>query len=76
MRCDVSTFPAATARGQRALTRHPSGAETRTARCTPPFIGTSGSSSVRTTKSTAERVTASGQLTLPSAAGAVPVKSA
>jgi len=76
MRCEVSTFPAATALGQRALTKQPSGAVTRTARCTPPFIGTSASSSMRTTNSTAERVTASGQLTLHAAAGAVPVKSA
>ena len=75
MRCDVSTLPAATALGKRAFTRHPGGAVTRTARCTPPFVGTSSGKSVRTTNKTAERATASGQFTLPRAAGAVPVKS-
>ena len=76
MRCDVSTFPAATALGNRAWTRQPSGALTRTTRVTPPFVGTSSGNKVRTTNRTAERATASGQFTLPRAAGAVPVKSA
>ena len=76
MRCDVSTFPAATALGERAFTRHPAGAVTRTARDTPPLVGMSSGKSVRTTNSTAERATASGQFTLPRAAAAVPVKSA
>src|SRR5205823_14359536 len=38
-------------------------------RVTPPFVGTSSGNRVRTTNSTAERATASGQLTLPRAAG-------
>src|SRR5438445_610450 len=68
MRCDVSTFPAATALGLRAFTRHPGGAVTSMARGTPPFMGTSSGKRVRTTNSTAERVTAIGQFTLPGAA--------
>src|SRR5438034_8836959 len=68
MRCDVSTFPAATALGGRAATRQPAGAVTAIARDTPPFMGTSSGSSVRTTKSTAESVTAMGQFTFPGAA--------
>jgi hypothetical protein len=35
MRCDVSTFPPATAAGMRALTMVPSGAITSTGRRTP-----------------------------------------
>src|SRR5256886_692749 len=41
MRCDVSTFPAATALGGRAATRQPAGAVTAIARETPPFMGRS-----------------------------------
>src|SRR2546430_9429818 len=40
------------------ISRQPSGAVTRTARPTPPFVGTSSGSSVRTTNSTADRATA------------------
>src|SRR5439155_21847164 len=47
MRCDVSTFPAATALGERAFTRHPAGAVTRTARDTPPLRGDALGGAVR-----------------------------
>src|SRR3989454_2334551 len=67
MRGGVSTSPAPTARGGRPSTRPPAGAVTRTARDTPPLVGTSSGRSVRTTNSTAERATASGQFTLPRA---------
>jgi hypothetical protein len=50
MRHDVSTFPAATAAGARALTRQPFGACTVTGAKAPPDAGTSGSVKHRTTK--------------------------
>ena len=75
MREDVSVFPAATAAGGRAFRSEPSGARTVTGANAPPEAGRSGSVRQRTTKKHAERVTASGQLRLPSCCGAVPAKS-
>ena len=75
MREEVSVLPAATAAGRRALTSDPSGARTVTGANAPPDAGRSGSVRQRTTKKQAERVTASGQLRLPSCCGAVPEKS-
>ena len=75
IRLEVSVFPAATAAGDRALTSEPSGARTVTGTKAPPEAGRSGAVRQRTTKKQAERVTASGQLRLPSCCGAVPAKS-
>jgi hypothetical protein len=75
IRLEVSTFPAATAAGETALTRQPAGARTETGSIAPAEAGTSGSVRQRTTKRQAETVTASGQLRLPSCCGAVPAKS-
>src|SRR5207253_7868353 len=75
MRLDVSVLPATTAAGERALTSEPAGARTSTGAKAPPDAGTSGSVTQRTTKKHAERVTASGQLRLPSYCGDVPAKS-
>src|SRR5204862_105023 len=75
IRLDVSTLPAATAAGRRALTSDPSGAATETGTKAPPEAGASGSVRQRTTKKQAERVTASGQFRLPSCCGDVPSKS-
>ena len=74
-RCDISTFPAATAAGHFAFTAHPSGASSSIARAMPSFVGTSSSSSVRSTNTAAARVTASGQFTFPRTCGDVPAKS-
>ena len=49
MRCDVSTFPADTARGGLALTTLPSGATTRTGTMQPWFAGTASPAMQRTT---------------------------
>src|SRR5262245_55382524 len=75
MRLEVSTLPPATAAGERALTRVPGGATTSTGANAPAEAGMSGSVTQRTTKYTAERVTAGGQLQLPGPAGSVPAKS-
>src|SRR5690348_15501045 len=71
----VSTLPPATADGARAATSEPAGARTAIGAYVPELDGTSGGISTRTAKQHAERVTAIGQLTLPTAAGAVPAKS-
>ena len=49
IRLDVSVFPAATAAGERALTRQPSGARTVTGTNAPPEAGRSGAVRQRTT---------------------------
>ena len=66
-RLEVSTLPAATAAGGRALSTQPGGARRpRPADARPPTAGASGSVSTRTAKKAADLVTASGQLRLPS----------
>ena len=75
IRLDVSVLPATTAAGGSALTRQPRGAFTATGTYAPPEAGRSGSVRQRTTKKQAERVTASGQLRLPTYCGDVPAKS-
>src|SRR5947208_1128757 len=72
---EVSTLPATTAAGLRALSRLPSGAATVTGRIAPAAGGMSGSVSTRTANQHADRVTASGQLRLPSCWSAEPLKS-
>ncbi len=74
-RLEVSTFPATTAAGGRALSSEPSGAITVTGRYAPAVGGMSGSVSTRTANQQALRVTESGQLRLPSCCSAEPVKS-
>ena len=68
-RLEVSTLPAATAAGKRALSRLPSGARTSIGRWAPAEGGASGSVSTRTAKKAADLVTESGQLRLPSTCG-------
>ena len=46
---DVSVFPATTAAGNRAFTRHPSGARTSTGTNAPPDASRSGAHTTRTT---------------------------
>ena len=50
MRLEVSTLPPATAAGERAFTRQPGGATTRTGAKAPAEAGMSGSVTQRTTK--------------------------
>jgi hypothetical protein len=50
IRLEVSVLPAATAAGERAFTRQPSGAVTRTGANAPAEAGASGSVRQRTTK--------------------------
>ena len=71
----VSTLPATTACGGRALTSEPSGARISRGAYVPAHAGTSSGSRTRRAKKHADRVTASGQLTLPSTASAVPARS-
>ena len=52
---EVSTLPATTAAGRRALSRLPSGAVTVTGRIAPAAGGMSGSVSTRTANQQAER---------------------
>src|SRR5687767_12243102 len=75
IRLDVSTLPPATAAGGRAFTSVSSGATTVTGANAPAEAGMSGSVTQRTTKKTADRVTAGGQLQFPGPVGSVPVKS-
>ena len=65
MRCDISTFPAATAAGHFAFSAELSGMTRSSARAMPSFVGTSCLSSVRNTNTAAARVTEAGQFTLP-----------
>ncbi len=58
-----------------ALTSLPDGATTSTGAKAPADAGMSGSVMARTTKYTADRVTAGGQLQLPGPVASVPVKS-
>ena len=75
IRCDVSTFPAATAPGGRGQTKLPSLASTRNARREPAFRGASGSVRHRMTYEAALRVTANGAFRLPATWRSVPSKS-
>ena len=76
MRWLVSTLPATTADGLRAFDEHPSGAQDAHRRV-GAGVGrdVGGRAATRRAKEQAERVTASGQLTLPRTAAAVPSKS-
>src|SRR3989442_3283366 len=58
IRCEVSTFPAATAAGGRGLTKLPSFAKTRRGRSAPAVRGASGSVRQRITYEVALSVTA------------------